>query len=201
MKKTFYIVSMILALLFLPLTNSFANDWGDILSQKDSKEVLETLSTELEKIFQEDLEEPSKKACSGEVDLIVVDKQNNKMSLYDDTNCIVKEYSVRLGVNFGPKQFEGDKKTPEGLYRINNKYPSGKYGKFLSISYPTLAQRRYAAGKGFSAGGAVGIHFFASEKSRGSLGCITVKSQEEMNEIYELVKVGTVIKILPDRKK
>lgn len=205
MEKIFYIAGMILALFFLPLTDSFANDRENILSQKGSKEALETLSIELDKIFQEiskeDLENPSKEPCSGEVDFILVDKQNNKMSLYDDTNCFVKEYEVRLGINYGPKQFKDDKKTPEGIYRIKAKNPKGQYGKFLLIGYPNDEQTNYAKSKGLEPGGAVGIHFFASENPRGSQGCITVKTKEEINEIYELVKVETVIKILPDKKK
>ena len=201
MKKTFYIVSMILALFFLPLTASFGSDLKNIVLPENSKEALATLYAELEQIFQKNLEEDSKEVCSGEVDLIVVDKQNNKMSLYDSTNCIVKEYEVRLGANFGPKQFDGDKKTPEGLYRILDKRPSKEYEKFLLIGYPNEKQKNYAKSKGLKPGGAIGIHFFKSELLRGSQGCITVKTREEINEIYDLVKVGTLIKILPDKRK
>ena len=123
------------------------------------------------------------------------------MFLYDTADCLVKEYDVRLGVNYGQKHFEGDKKTPEGTYVIQNKYSSGKYEKFLSISYPTFAQIKYAQSKGLSAGGEIGIHFFTSEKKRGSMGCITVKTKEEINEIYDLVNIGTKIIILPDKQK
>ena len=200
MKKFFWITGVVLGFFLLTL-NSYGTSLKDIYSQKNYDEISKQLSTELTKAYQKSLEKGDPEVCSGNVDLIIVDKPNNKMFLYDDTNCIVKEYEVRLGASLGPKHFEGDKKTPEGLYRIQNKYASTKYEKFLLINYPNKQQKKYAESKGLSAGGEVGIHFFASEKLRGSQGCITVKTKEEINEIYNLVEVGTLVKILPDKKK
>lgn len=192
-------VILFFCLFTLPL--SYGNVLKEISSQKNYNEVSKNLSSELSLLHKNSVKNLYARVCLDEVAKIIVDKPNNKMILYDINGCPIKEYNVRLGASYGPKLFEGDKKTPEGTYFITNKYESQKYEKFLSISYPTKKQEQYAKSKGLSAGGAVGIHFFASEKTRGSLGCITVKTKEEINEIYSLVKVGTEIKILPDNKQ
>ena len=201
MKKIFSIFSTIAVFFFLILINSYGAALQNLYSQKPYEEISKNLYTHLEESYKKSLKPFSPADCLGEVVKIVVDKPKNKMFLYDTADCLVKEYDVRLGVNYGQKHFEGDKKTPEGTYVIQNKYFSGKYEKFLSISYPTFAQIKYAQSKGLSAGGEIGIHFFASEKKRGSMGCITVKTKEEINEIYDLVNIGTKIIILPDKQK
>ena len=48
----------------------------------------------------------------GSVRKIVVEKSNKKMYLLDVNSCIVKQYDVVTGKNSGPKQCDGDKKTP-----------------------------------------------------------------------------------------
>ena len=200
MKKVFLIIGSVAVFFLLTLT-SYGEDLQKIFSQKEYTEISQTLSEDLKTLYKTATENLPPENCSNEVSLIIVNKPKNVMYLYDTTNCLVKQYEVRLGTNYGPKRFEGDKKTPEGAYLIQNKYESKKYEKFLAISYPTPAQEKYAQSKGLSAGDAVGIHFFASEKKRGSMGCITVKTKEEINEIYELVNIGTRIIILPDNKK
>lgn len=50
---------------------------------------------------------------------------------------LIKTYKISLGRNpIGAKEFEGDKKTPEGQYVINDKNPNSRYHKNLGISYP-----------------------------------------------------------------
>ena len=53
--------------------------------------------------------ETQKVLCSGKVNHILVEKSKKKMTLFDDTNCIVKEYNVVTGKNPGPKTCDGDK--------------------------------------------------------------------------------------------
>lgn len=201
MKKNFLITSAIAICFLFTLTNSYGNNLQDMFSQKNYQEISQNLSAQLEKAHKKSLGDWPPSECSKEVSLIIVNKPKNVMYLYDTTNCLVKQYEVRLGKYYGPKRFEGDRKTPEGVYLIENKYESKKYEKFLLINYPNKQQEKYAEAKGLSAGGEVGIHFFASEKLRDSQGCITVKTKEEINEIYELVNIGTRIIILPDNKK
>src|SRR5690606_41936139 len=54
-----------------------------------------------------------------EITQIVVHKAKRRMYLVSGTN-VVKHYRIALGGNpVGPKRFEGDGKTPEGLYYID----------------------------------------------------------------------------------
>ena len=60
------------------------------------------------------------------IDLIVVEKAKRTLSIYDN-GTLVKSYKISLGKNpVGHKQFEGDSKTPEGIYYIDGKNPKSK---------------------------------------------------------------------------
>lgn len=136
----------------------------------------------------------------GSVQKIVVEKSNKKMYLLDVNSCVVKEYTVRVGLNKGPKQCEGDKKTPEGIYKIKEKRDS-KYIRFLEIDYPRAKDIKRAKELGCNPGNAVGIHYYNKEYTndpstlKGSLGCITVWDKSEIREIDSLVKVGITVEI------
>jgi murein L,D-transpeptidase YafK len=55
------------------------------------------------------------------VDLVKVDKSENKMYLLDNGK-VIKEYHVAFGENpKGHKEQEGDEKTPEGTYTLDYK--------------------------------------------------------------------------------
>lgn len=54
-----------------------------------------------------------------QVDKLVVYKSKRQMLAYSNGQ-LVKTYTISLGRQpIGDKEFEGDKKTPEGLYFIN----------------------------------------------------------------------------------
>ena len=62
-----------------------------------------------------------------EVTQIQVHKADRKMYLIHKTE-VLKEYDISLGFNpVGHKQFEGDGKTPEGLYFISHHNPRSRY--------------------------------------------------------------------------
>jgi murein L,D-transpeptidase YafK len=133
------------------------------------------------------------------VTLIEVHKSENKMFLLSG-NRVLKTYKIHLGGNpVGPKQFEGDGKTPEGVYRITHRNPNSAYHLSLGISYPNDANRAFAAANGKQTGGDIFIH---GENSRGSsrgnwtAGCIAV-SNRQIEEIFAMVNPGTPINILP----
>jgi hypothetical protein len=59
----------------------------------------------------------------------------------------------------GPKEREGDQRTPEGSYRIASRVKSERFHRFLGVSYPNEEDRRRAAEKGITKlGGGIGIH-------------------------------------------
>lgn len=127
---------------------------------------------------------------------IQIHKQKRVMYLFSDTQ-IVRTYVIGLGGNpVGQKHFEGDHKTPEGLYYINRRNPRSAFHLSLGISYPNPSQVAYARSQGRSPGGDIFIHGRAGkDKGRGidwTAGCIAV-SDVEIEEIYSMVAVGTPI--------
>jgi len=136
------------------------------------------------------------------VEKILIEKSKKKMTLLDCKGDVVETYTVRTGLNKGPKQCEGDKKTPEGIYKIKDKRDS-KYVRFLEIDYPRAKDIKRAKELGCNPGNAVGIHYYNKEYTNdpstleGSLGCITVWNKSEIREIDSLVSVGTEVEILP----
>ena len=119
---------------------------------------------------------------------------------------LLKVYRVALGKNpIGHKEFEGDMKTPEGNYIINDKNPHSSYYKNLGISYPNKDDISHAKKIGKSAGGLIKIHGLPNNYSGvGHLhylndwthGCVAV-TNEEIDELFENVPVGTPIEIKP----
>ena len=99
----------------------------------------------------------------------------------------------------GHKRFEGDERTPEGIYTIDTRNPRSSYYLSLRISYPNAYDRAFANHYGRSPGGDIFIHgtprLFFGERDW-TWGCIAV-TNDEMEEIYAMVPVGTIISIYP----
>src|SRR5437588_372629 len=86
------------------------------------------------------------------IDRIVVEKSARKLSVFRDGRH-VKAYRIALGRNpVGPKQEEGDMKTPEGIYKIDGRNPQSSFHLALHISYPSEEDNSRAAARGVSAG-------------------------------------------------
>ena len=113
---------------------------------------------------------------------------------------VLESYNFELGGNpIGPKQFEGDGKTPEGTYRIFFRNPNSAYHLSIGISYPNLIDVARARSAGQEPGGDIFIHG-TPPAVRGdadwTAGCFAV-TNKEIEEIYAMVQVGTPIFIYP----
>ena len=130
---------------------------------------------------------------------IYVQKSERRMYLLHGTS-VLKAFDIDLGTAAaGHKQFEGDGKTPEGLYVIDRRNPNSRYHLSLGISYPNEADSAFAAAAAKSPGGDIFIH--GTNKSSGgrddwTVGCIAVKDRE-IEDIYAMVRDGTPIFIAP----
>jgi murein L,D-transpeptidase YafK len=139
------------------------------------------------------------------VDLVVVDKSRRVMTLWMGKKPF-RTYRIALGGNpVGDKEQEGDSRTPEGRYVIDGKNPGSSFHLSLRISYPNKKDRADAARRGVSPGGLIMIHgtpgYLGMLRSTGVIrdwtaGCIAV-SNEEVEEIYKNVRIGTPIVIKP----
>jgi murein L,D-transpeptidase YafK len=142
---------------------------------------------------------------SVSIDKVVITKHERRLDLISN-NQIIKSYKISLGlVPKGHKEYEGDKKTPEGLYFINDKNPNSGYHKNLGISYPNEQDIKHAESIGKSPGGLIKIHGIKNGFAwigrfhllfDWTLGCIAVTNRE-IDELYENVEIGTPIEIRP----
>ncbi len=130
---------------------------------------------------------------------IQVHKADRKIYLLHNDK-VLESYDVALGgVPLGHKQFEGDGKTPEGIYYISHRNPQSTYHLSLGISYPNDVDRAAAEALGKAPGGDIFIHggpTYKTTKRDWTAGCIAV-TDRQIEQIYAMVKPGTPIFILP----
>jgi murein L,D-transpeptidase YafK len=134
------------------------------------------------------------------VDRVVVNKARREMLLLSGES-VVRVYRVALGREpVGHKRQEGDGRTPEGRYTIDRRNPRSKYHLSLHISYPNEADRETARAAGVDAGCDIMIHGLKPGVEHPATdwtqGCIAV-TDAEMDEIWDLVRDGTAVEILP----
>jgi tetratricopeptide (TPR) repeat protein len=141
----------------------------------------------------------------GAADSIVIEKKERRLTLFSKGRPI-KTYKIALGGNpVGPKERQGDNKTPEGTYIIDSRIKDSRYHLSLHISYPNEKDKKRARQLGVSPGGDIMIHGIKNGFSWvGDLhtevdwtkGCIAV-TDDEIEEIDQLVPNGTTVEIRP----
>lgn len=141
----------------------------------------------------------------GPVDKILIEKNERRLTLISKGK-VLKTYKIALGGNpDGPKERQGDNKTPEGTYIIDSRNRDSRYHLSLHISYPNAKDKKRAKELGVSPGGDIMIHGIKNGLSWvGDLhtevdwtrGCIAV-TDEEIEEIERLAPNGTIVEIRP----
>ncbi|UXU76039.1 MULTISPECIES: L,D-transpeptidase family protein [unclassified Paracoccus (in: a-proteobacteria)] len=134
---------------------------------------------------------------------VVVKKGERRMYLLSGRQ-VLKSYDIGLGTDpNGPKRFEGDGRTPEGMYFIDRKNPASRYHLSVGISYPSAQDVAQAAMMGLRPGGDIMIHGLGPEGRKlvqqrrdWTAGCIAV-TDEEMEEIFAMLQPGVPIFIYP----
>ena len=138
-------------------------------------------------------------------DKVLIKKKERRLTLLSN-NEVIKTYKIALGGNpIGPKERQGDNKTPEGTYIIDSRNRDSGYHLSMHISYPNDKDKMRAKELGVSPGGDIMIHGIKNGLSwvgashaevDWTKGCIAV-ADEEMEEIYKLVPNGTIVEIRP----
>lgn len=140
---------------------------------------------------------------------IVVDKSDYELYIYDDAQWVAT-YPVVFGNNdLGDKLMEGDRRTPEGTFRIVSKRVHEKWHRFLLIDYPTReSYEKFSYRKEHGLipssariGGSIGIHgvwphedYAVDNYDNWTQGCISMKNAH-VEELYNMIRVGTKIMI------
>ena len=138
-------------------------------------------------------------------DRIVVLKSKRQLELHAN-GSVLKTYTVSLGRHpVGPKEREGDKRTPEGLYVIEAHKPQSSFHKALRVSYPSAVDRKAAEKLGQPPGGDIMVHGIRNGLGLigrfqrlvdWTAGCIAL-TNPDIEEIYRCVPDGTPIEIRP----
>ena len=138
-------------------------------------------------------------------DKVLIEKKERRLTLLSKGE-VIKTYKIALGGDpVGPKERQGDNKTPEGNYIIESRNGNSRYHLSLRISYPNEKDKMRAKEIGVSPGGDIMIHGIKNGYSwvgashagiDWTKGCIAVTNQE-MEEIYKFVPIGTNVEIRP----
>jgi lipoprotein-anchoring transpeptidase ErfK/SrfK len=138
-------------------------------------------------------------------DSIVVEKSLRRLTLFSG-GIPLRTYDVALGrAPEGAKAQVGDFRTPEGLYHIDARNPQSQFHRGLHVSYPNAQDLARANAAGVSTGGDIMIHGLPNGQGQiggkhrawdWTSGCVAV-TNEEIEEIWDSVPVGTPVRILP----
>jgi murein L,D-transpeptidase YafK len=138
-------------------------------------------------------------------DRVLVEKEARRLTLLR-TGTPLKTYRVALGrAPVGPKEQEGDQRTPEGIYLVDFHKADSDFHRALHVSYPAQRDFDLAAARGVPAGCDIMIHGIRNglgwigafhRRTDWTAGCIAV-TDFEIEEIWRAVPDGTPIEIRP----
>ena len=138
-------------------------------------------------------------------DRVLIEKSARRLTLLKNGSTL-KTYGVALGrAPIGAKEYEGDQRTPEGIYSIDFHKPDSDYHLALHVSYPEQRDIDRAAAQGLSAGSDIMIHGLPNgrgwigrfhRRSDWTAGCVAV-ADFEIEEIYRAVPDGTPVELRP----
>lgn len=181
----------------------------DILSQAVSEDIVYDADFDYQKlgkiynldIFPDEIFSHKKNL----VDHVIVHKSHHQMLLMNK-NHVVKKYWIALSDRpVGRKQYEGDRRTPEGTYTLDYIKEHSNYYRAFHISYPNEEDIQNARKMGMRPGGMIMIHGQppSSGEYQGTVqrtdwtnGCIALLNPD-IDEFISLVDVGTKITIYP----
>lgn len=143
--------------------------------------------------------------CAEKVDEVLVVKSEKRLHLMSN-GSILQSFPVTFGTEpQGHKQEQGDGRTPEGRYTLDQKNSNSRFYKSIHISYPNAQDVEQARKRNVSAGGDIMIHGQLNNWAWASPlvqlfnwtdGCIAL-SNEDMDQVWDAVATGTPIEIRP----
>lgn len=140
---------------------------------------------------------------------IVISKKTYELKVYDDQGWYATYPCVFGSNDLGDKYREGDKKTPEGNFKVLLKKSDAKWKFELLLDYPNKESidkfnRRVAMGelpKNSKIGGGIAIHATRPQEEwtvdyfqNWTDGCISLK-YSEAQDLFSYIPVGTPVTI------
>ncbi len=140
---------------------------------------------------------------------IIIDKFARKCMFYNK-GVLQYEFNIELGPNWiGDKNRQGDKTTPEGVYKITRKKKNGEtiYYKALLLNYPNDDdKKRFVQNKKdgtiarhASIGNLIEIHGRGGKGTDWTDGCIALEDSD-MDQLFQACQVGTEVVIVGSLK-
>jgi murein L,D-transpeptidase YafK len=129
--------------------------------------------------------------CPETGNVVAVSTRKRELWLCRD-GAVAARFEVALGQGGLDKRKKGDRRTPLGTYALGTPRPSGRYGVFIPVLYPTAEQ----AAQGHT-GGDVGIHGpprklpepeYPTTAYDWTLGCVATGTDSEIQAIADFVR-------------
>jgi murein L,D-transpeptidase YafK len=159
--------------------------------------------------YQSPITDPVAKTPAENPYYIIVDKSDYELKVYDDEGWYATYPIVFGSKDLTDKMREGDKKTPDGHFKVIQKkiHPKWSYELLLDYPTPTSFQRfneRKQKGllpKNARIGNGIAIHATRPSEEwtvdnfyNWTDGCVSVK-YTEMKDLYSYIPVGTPVTI------
>lgn len=140
---------------------------------------------------------------------VIIDKSDYELQVYDEEGWYATYPVVFGNKSLEDKMMEGDRKTPEGTFRIVVKRPHNKWHKIMFIDYPNKESwekfnHRKAQGlipKSAKIGGGIGIHgtwpndnIVVDDYTNWTQGCISLRNSD-LDEVFGYLQPGTKVMI------
>lgn len=149
--------------------------------------------------------EPAAGDALQTADRVVVRKSERRMYVMRDDR-VIATYRISLGLNpAGPKQREGDFRTPEGEYHLGRRNSHSDYFLSIQVTYPNEHDVERARQRGWRPGGSIMVHGLPNvlrhptsyyESFDWTDGCIAL-SNADMIDLWLLTTDDTPIDIEP----
>jgi len=134
---------------------------------------------------------PATLPCPEPGDVVAVLTTKRELWLCRD-GALWARFQVALGQGGVDKRQKGDRRTPLGTYALRDPRPSGRFGVFIPIGYPTPEQ----AAQGLT-GGTLGIHGpprgraepdYPTTAFDWTLGCVATGTDSDIEVIADFVR-------------
>jgi murein L,D-transpeptidase YafK len=132
--------------------------------------------------------------------------KSDRLLLLLKGEVVLVSYEVALVTSpVGHKRLAGDRRTPEGHYVLDWRTDHSDYHRAIHVSYPNARDRAKARATSADLGGGIMIHGLpnglgeiGADHRSGDWtdGCIAV-TNEEMDQVWELIPDGTPIEVVP----
>ncbi len=142
---------------------------------------------------------------------IVISKKTYELKVYDEQGWYATYPCVFGSNDLRDKMMEGDKRTPEGEFKVVSKKNSGKWAYQLLLDYPNdksvekfeTRKSRGLIPRNARIGGGIAIHATRPQEEwtvdyfqNWTDGCISLK-YTEAKDLYSYIPLGTRVTILP----